>query len=174
MGAFSSAVAHIPPPNMGMIPITIDGVESPRRPLLIDEFGFVPFDKTESELIFNLLADRYERRRLISNQQADDEEKVEPTDPRQRPGSQTTMTLSIPEERADMERLVQFFHKSAPACAQGSTRSSADHDACSPRSFRVAFPAPRSRASCGLPSSLENSSSSTRSGPFGGQWAACR
>mgnify|MGYP003994654183 CR=1 FL=1 len=33
-----------------------------RVPLLIlDELGFVPLDKTEAELLFNLLADRYER-----------------------------------------------------------------------------------------------------------------
>jgi len=33
--------------------------------LIIDELGFVPLDKTESELIFNLLADRYERRSTV-------------------------------------------------------------------------------------------------------------
>lgn len=33
--------------------------------LVIDELGFVPFDKVESELLFNLLADRYERRSTI-------------------------------------------------------------------------------------------------------------
>ena len=30
--------------------------------LIVDELGFVPFDKNEGELLFNLLADRYERR----------------------------------------------------------------------------------------------------------------
>jgi DNA replication protein DnaC len=33
--------------------------------LIVDELGFVPFDKVESELLFNLLADRYERRSTI-------------------------------------------------------------------------------------------------------------
>lgn len=33
--------------------------------LVIDELGFVPLDKTESELLFNLLADRYERRSTV-------------------------------------------------------------------------------------------------------------
>ena len=32
---------------------------------LLDELGFVPFDKNEGELLFNLLADRYERRSTI-------------------------------------------------------------------------------------------------------------
>jgi DNA replication protein DnaC len=37
-----------------------------RVPLLIlDELGFVPLDKTEAELLFNLLADRYERRSTV-------------------------------------------------------------------------------------------------------------
>ena len=37
-----------------------------RIPLLIlDEFGFVPFDRTGGELLFNLLADRHERRSTI-------------------------------------------------------------------------------------------------------------
>lgn len=37
-----------------------------RMPLLIlDELGFVPLDKVEAELLFNLLADRYERRSTI-------------------------------------------------------------------------------------------------------------
>lgn len=37
-----------------------------RVPLLIlDELGFVPLDKVEAELLFNLLADRYERRSTI-------------------------------------------------------------------------------------------------------------
>ena len=30
--------------------------------LIVDELGFVPFDKTGGELLFNLIADRYERR----------------------------------------------------------------------------------------------------------------
>ncbi len=30
--------------------------------LIVDELGFVPFDRTGGELLFNLLADRYERR----------------------------------------------------------------------------------------------------------------
>jgi len=33
--------------------------------LIIDELGFVPFDKVGGELLFNLLADRYERRSTI-------------------------------------------------------------------------------------------------------------
>ena len=33
--------------------------------LVVDELGFVPLDKTESELLFNLLSDRYERRSTI-------------------------------------------------------------------------------------------------------------
>lgn len=33
--------------------------------LIIDELGFVPFDKVEGELLFNLMADRYERRSTI-------------------------------------------------------------------------------------------------------------
>ena len=33
--------------------------------LIVDELGFVPFDKHEGELLFNLLADRYERRATI-------------------------------------------------------------------------------------------------------------
>ena len=33
--------------------------------LILDELGFVPLDKTEAELLFNLLSDRYERRSTI-------------------------------------------------------------------------------------------------------------
>ena len=33
--------------------------------LIVDELGFVLFDKHEGELLFNLLADRYERRAII-------------------------------------------------------------------------------------------------------------
>jgi len=33
--------------------------------LIVDELGFVPFDRTGGELLFNLLADRYERRSTI-------------------------------------------------------------------------------------------------------------
>lgn len=33
--------------------------------LVVDELGFVPLDKMESELLFNLFADRYERRSTI-------------------------------------------------------------------------------------------------------------
>jgi DNA replication protein DnaC len=33
--------------------------------LIIDELGFVPFNKMEGELLFNLLADRYEKRSTI-------------------------------------------------------------------------------------------------------------
>ena len=33
--------------------------------LLIDELGFVPFDRAGGELLFNLIADRYERRSTI-------------------------------------------------------------------------------------------------------------
>lgn len=35
------------------------------RLLIVDELGFTPFDRTEGELLFNLLADRYERRSTI-------------------------------------------------------------------------------------------------------------
>ena len=33
--------------------------------LIVDELGFVPFNKMEGELLFNLLADRYEKRSTI-------------------------------------------------------------------------------------------------------------
>ncbi|MCY3696034.1 MAG: IS21-like element helper ATPase IstB [Chloroflexi bacterium] len=33
--------------------------------LIVDELGFVPFDRAGGELLFNLLADRYERRSTI-------------------------------------------------------------------------------------------------------------
>ena len=33
--------------------------------LIIDELGFVPLNKVEAELLFNLLADRYERRSTV-------------------------------------------------------------------------------------------------------------
>ena len=33
--------------------------------LIVDELGFVPFDKAGGELLFNLLSDRYERRSTI-------------------------------------------------------------------------------------------------------------
>jgi DNA replication protein DnaC len=33
--------------------------------LVLDELGFVPFDRTGAELLFNLLADRYERRSIV-------------------------------------------------------------------------------------------------------------
>ena len=33
--------------------------------LIIDELGFVPFDRAGGELLFNLIADRYERRATI-------------------------------------------------------------------------------------------------------------
>jgi DNA replication protein DnaC len=33
--------------------------------LIVDELGFVPFDRAGGELLFNLLADRYERRSVI-------------------------------------------------------------------------------------------------------------
>lgn len=33
--------------------------------LILDEVGFVPFDRAGGELLFNLLADRYERRRSV-------------------------------------------------------------------------------------------------------------
>jgi DNA replication protein DnaC len=33
--------------------------------LILDEVGFVPFDRAGGELLFNLLADRYERRRAV-------------------------------------------------------------------------------------------------------------
>ena len=33
--------------------------------LIIDELGFVPFDRAGGELLFNLLSDRYERRSTI-------------------------------------------------------------------------------------------------------------
>ncbi len=35
--------------------------------LIVDELGFVPFEGTGGELLFNLLADRYERRSAIVN-----------------------------------------------------------------------------------------------------------
>jgi DNA replication protein DnaC len=34
--------------------------------LILDEVGFVPFDRAGGELLFNLLADRYERRRAVA------------------------------------------------------------------------------------------------------------
>jgi len=33
--------------------------------LIVDELGFVPFERAGGELLFNLLADRYERRSTI-------------------------------------------------------------------------------------------------------------
>jgi DNA replication protein DnaC len=33
--------------------------------LILDELGFVPFDRTGGELLFNLIADRYERRSVL-------------------------------------------------------------------------------------------------------------
>src|SRR6266498_3171730 len=33
--------------------------------LILDELGFVPFDRTGGELLFNLVADRYERRSIL-------------------------------------------------------------------------------------------------------------
>ena len=33
--------------------------------LIVDELGFVPFDRTRGELLFNLLSDRYERRSTL-------------------------------------------------------------------------------------------------------------
>ena len=33
--------------------------------LIVDELGFVPFDRTGGELLFNLLTDRYERRATV-------------------------------------------------------------------------------------------------------------
>ena len=33
--------------------------------LIVDEVGFVPFDRTGGELLFNLLADRYQARRSV-------------------------------------------------------------------------------------------------------------
>ncbi len=33
--------------------------------LIVDELGFVPFDRTGGELLFSLLAERYERRSVI-------------------------------------------------------------------------------------------------------------
>ncbi len=33
--------------------------------LIVDELGFVPFERTGGELLFNLLAERYERRSVI-------------------------------------------------------------------------------------------------------------
>lgn len=33
--------------------------------LIVDELGFVPFDRTGGELLFNLIADRYERRSTL-------------------------------------------------------------------------------------------------------------
>ena len=44
-----------------------DGCSPPRRValLIIDELGFVPFDRAGGELLFNLIADRYERRSTL-------------------------------------------------------------------------------------------------------------
>jgi DNA replication protein DnaC len=33
--------------------------------LIVDELGFVPFDRAAGELLFNLLSDRYERRSSV-------------------------------------------------------------------------------------------------------------
>jgi DNA replication protein DnaC len=33
--------------------------------LILDELGFVPFDRTGGELLFNVIADRYERRSVM-------------------------------------------------------------------------------------------------------------
>lgn len=33
--------------------------------LIIDELGFVPFDRTGGELLFNALASRYERKSVV-------------------------------------------------------------------------------------------------------------
>ena len=33
--------------------------------LIVDELGFVPFDRVGGELLFNLLTDRYERRAIV-------------------------------------------------------------------------------------------------------------
>jgi DNA replication protein DnaC len=33
--------------------------------LILDELGFVPFDRTGAELLFNLLVDRYQRRATV-------------------------------------------------------------------------------------------------------------
>ena len=33
--------------------------------LIVDELGFVPFDRVGGELLFNLIADRYERRATV-------------------------------------------------------------------------------------------------------------
>ena len=33
--------------------------------LIVDEFGFVPFDRVGGELLFNLITDRYERRATV-------------------------------------------------------------------------------------------------------------
>ena len=35
------------------------------RDLIVDELGFVPFDRTGGERLFNLLTDRYERRATV-------------------------------------------------------------------------------------------------------------
>jgi DNA replication protein DnaC len=35
------------------------------EPLIVDELGFVPFDRAGGELLFNLLAQRYERRSVV-------------------------------------------------------------------------------------------------------------
>lgn len=34
--------------------------------VVLDEVGFVPFDRTGGEILFNILADRYERRRAVA------------------------------------------------------------------------------------------------------------
>ncbi len=33
--------------------------------MIVDEFGFVPFDRTGGELLFNLLSERHERKSTI-------------------------------------------------------------------------------------------------------------
>ena len=47
--------------EVGRLTKRLDGVDV----LIIDELGFVPFDRTGAELLFNLLANRYQRRATV-------------------------------------------------------------------------------------------------------------
>lgn len=47
--------------EVGRLTKRLDGVDV----LIVDELGFVPFDRTGAELLFNLLATRYQRRATV-------------------------------------------------------------------------------------------------------------
>jgi DNA replication protein DnaC len=47
--------------EVGRLTKRLDGVDV----LIVDELGFVPFDRTGAELLFNLLANRYQRRATV-------------------------------------------------------------------------------------------------------------